>query len=994
MTTPRRPAGRTGADQPGSDRTGSGRDWPAADPAADSWEDEQYPAQSWPADSYPADAYPPDPYAGRPGDGRYDDAQHGQAQHGQAQHGQAQHDESRYDDGRYDDGQYDQGRYGEGRYDDAQHGQAQYGQAQHDESRYDDGRYDDGGRQPGRFPAPPAGNSHRPAAPYPEDPAAEDPYEHLFRPDPERETGRRSRISRRGRGGRRPGRGGPDRRPADQDPPGPAAQRYAQAYEDARAHDAQGNGGDWYRDDPQPRDRYREAGDPGNPAGGPEDRYLPAGPPDSPYRDDQYRDEQYRDEQYRGGPSSADQFPTAAYQPPPRLGDGHGDSSPGQYEEPQAGPDVPTGPADQPGEPGRDRTAADRFGRRRRQRERERDWYAADLNRDPSHAPDWRSAGPGQRDTGTFRVPPSMIGPGWSAAVDETMTGELARIEFGAAEPGPVGLDDTGAALAADSAAAETGSGSILRSSGVMAAGSLASRLSGFVRTMVQAYALGAAALADAYNNANTLPNVVYNLMLGGILTSVIVPLLVNAAKRNRGRNDAYDQRMFTLTTLALVVLTVVATAAAAPIVYLYKGDIEGPELHLMVIFAYFFIPQILFYGVSSMAGAILNARGRFAAPMWTPVINNIVVIVVLLLFLAVAHPGVSPATITTGEVRLLGWGTTLGIVAQTVALIPALRRAGFRWRPRFDFRRDEVGEIGRMAGWMFGYIATTQVAFLVTTRLANDAAERGEGSHIGIGYTVYTYAWQLFQMPYAIVGISVITALLPRMSAHAAERRLSLVTDDFSLGVRLSSVIVVPAALVLAVLGPSLAQVLLAHGNTSLADASYIGEVFGLFCLGLVPYMLFQLQLRVFYAMHDSRTPALIGVATMVVNIATNIIAYQLLPPDQVVAGLGVGFGLANLIGAVAAWRILSRRLHGLDGRRIGASLLRMHASAIPAAIFAVAAGVLINVVIGPGHLRALVISVLGGGGALFFYVLFARALELPELTDLTATIRGRIGR
>jgi putative peptidoglycan lipid II flippase len=532
---------------------------------------------------------------------------------------------------------------------------------------------------------------------------------------------------------------------------------------------------------------------------------------------------------------------------------------------------------------------------------------------------------------------------------------------------------------------------SLVRSSGIMAIGTLASRVTGFLRTAVFGYALGAATLADAYNNANTLPNVVYNLALGGILTSVVVPLLVSAAKRDADRGEAYDQRMFTLGALALGGITLVATLAAGPLVELYAASVHGSERSVMVVFAYFFIPQIFFYGVSSLAGAILNARGHFAAPMWTPVVNNVVVISVGLLFMVTAGLNLSTATISSGQVQLLGIGTTLGIVAQTAALIPALRKVGFRWRPRFDFRKAEVTEIRRMAGWMFGYIATTQVAFLITTRVANAAAVRARHLH-GSGYTDYSYAWLLFQLPYAIVGISVITALLPRMSAHAADHRYRLVSDDFSAGVRLSSVIVVPAAVVLAMLGPPLAEVLLGYGSMSFADARYLGEVFAVFSLGLAPYMMFQLLLRVFYALHDSRTPALIGVLTMIVNIAANLIALAVLRPVDVVAGLGAGFGAANLVGAVAGWLVLTKRIGGLDGRRIGVSLVKMHAAAIPCVLFAAAVTVMVGAVVPAGTLAALIIVALSGSGALLLYVLFAKALGVAELTDLSATVTARL--
>ncbi len=570
-------------------------------------------------------------------------------------------------------------------------------------------------------------------------------------------------------------------------------------------------------------------------------------------------------------------------------------------------------------------------------------------------------------------------------------TGPAARTAAAAdratGNPGPAAagsLDPTDTAADGDGVA----SPSLVRSSGVMALGTLASRVTGLLRSVVLVYAIGVTALGDSYNYANTLPNTVYNLAIGGILTSVIVPLLVSAAKRDSDRGEKYDQRMFTLVTIVLFAITLAATLAAAPIAHLYDPKATGSTHHVLVIFAYFFIPQIFFYGISSLAGAILNARGHFAAPMWTPVVNNIVVLIVAVAFMAVAGKSATVNNITPFEVRLLGVGTTLGIVAQTAALIPALRRVGFRWRPRFDFRRADVAEISRMAGWMLGYVVTTQVAFLITSRVASYANNSGRG------FAAYSNAWMLFQLPYAIVGISVITALLPRMSAHAADRQYHLVQSDFSTGVRLGSVIVAPAALVLAVLGPSLAEVLLGWGATSGREARYLGLVFSVFTLGLVPYMMFQLLLRVFYSLHDSRTPALIGVVTMITNVAANLIALAVFPATQLVAALGIGFGLANTVGSVLGWIVLSRRLGGLAGHEIGGSLLRMNVAAVPAALFALAVTVMITGVFSTGKVAAAAVVTFGGGGALLFYVMFAKAARVTELTDLTGMVRSRLGR
>jgi putative peptidoglycan lipid II flippase len=530
----------------------------------------------------------------------------------------------------------------------------------------------------------------------------------------------------------------------------------------------------------------------------------------------------------------------------------------------------------------------------------------------------------------------------------------------------------------------------VVRSSGVMALGTLASRGTGFLRTLVIAYVLGVAGISTAYNNANTLPNAVYDLMLGGILTSVVVPLLVNAAKRDADGGEAYDQRTFTLATLALAALTVVATAGAALLVDLYAHSLSPAEHHLTVIFAFFFIPQIFFYGVSSLAGGVLNARGHFAAPMWTPALNNIVVIVVLLLFVAIGGTGSSASTVTSSQVALLGLGTTLGIVVQTAALVPFLRRVGFRWHPRFDFRRNEVTEIRRMAAPLFGYVLTTQVSFLVVQNVAN-AAQRHSAYD---GFPTYGFAWQLFQLPYAIVGISVITALLPRMSAHAAERRFSEVKLDFSGGVRLSSAVVVPSSLFLLILGAPLAEALLGYGQTTATDARYIGVVFGIFSLGLVPYMMFQLMLRVFYAMHDSRTPMYIGVAVMVVNVVASVFSLAALPAGHVVEGVAAAFGLANLAGTVIAWRILSRRMRGLHGRLITISLVRMYLAAIPGAIFALAVSFSVGVIFSPGPAFGIITVIIGGSGALLLYVLFAKALGVTELTELGSGLRTRLRR
>jgi putative peptidoglycan lipid II flippase len=541
----------------------------------------------------------------------------------------------------------------------------------------------------------------------------------------------------------------------------------------------------------------------------------------------------------------------------------------------------------------------------------------------------------------------------------------------------------------------------LARSSQVMALGTLASRVTGFLRTFVLVAALGTTTLADAYTNSNTLPNTVYFLMLGGIFTSVVVPMLVRAAKEDPDRGVAYAERIFTLGVVCLLVVTVLATLLAGPLVDLYAGNIRDPREHaVMVIFAYYFIPQIFFYGMDSLLGAILNTRGRFGANMWTPVINNVVVILVGLLYIATVGLHKTADDISEYGIHLLAIGTTLGIVIQSIALFPVLRRAGFSMRLRWDLRRREIAQIGLMAGWMFGYVASQWLGNLVAQRVANAAANSAAhpppGHHpvFGVGYSAYSYGWQLFQLPYAIVGISVISALLPRMSGHATDRRYSLVRDDFSKGVRLASVIVVPAAVFLAVLGPPLCMLLFSYGSNTVANARYIGEVFGVFSLGLVAFMLTQLQLRVFYSFRENRTPAIIGMVMLIVGVVGDLVALYALPPTHTVIGLAVAYDLVTLTGAILAWPLLLRRVGSLDGWRITRSLVRMLIATLPGLAFVFATTAVVGSFMHQGRVYGLLITVIGGGGALLLYAFCARVLGIDEFRTLLRSLGGRFGR
>jgi len=536
-----------------------------------------------------------------------------------------------------------------------------------------------------------------------------------------------------------------------------------------------------------------------------------------------------------------------------------------------------------------------------------------------------------------------------------------------------------------------------------MAIGTIASRGTGFVRTAVLAAALGSGALAETYNIPNTVPNAIYDLLLGGILTSVVVPLLVKAVKDDARAGEIYAQRLLTVVAVVLGTCTVAGVLAAPFIIDLYARGLTGEQRSLSVTFARYFLPQVFFYGLSATIGAILNTRGRFAAPMWAPVLNNLVLIGTGALFIAVtsgqplAKLTNLNARLTTGEIRLIGIGTTAGVVLQTLALWPSLRASGFRWRPRFDWRGNGLGEAAALGGWVLAFVGMNQVGFAVVTNLGN-AAGRAATAH-AVAHTdtfsSYMYAYQLFQLPYAIVAVSIITALLPRMSGHAADGSLDAVRADLSTGLRTSGVAVVPATALLIALAPQITTVVfrcLPHTRVTAGDARYIGWVLVAFSLGLVPFAMFQLLLRAFYALHDTRTPALINAVATVINIGADVALYLALPPGSRVIGLALGFAASYWVALVLTARALGRRLEGLDGRRVTQTYVRVGVASAVAGAAAFGLAELTSLLLGRGVSGSVVALVAGGGMALAILSTAIRRMRIGEATRVFDSFRARL--
>ncbi|KOV67357.1 membrane protein [Streptomyces sp. AS58] len=513
-----------------------------------------------------------------------------------------------------------------------------------------------------------------------------------------------------------------------------------------------------------------------------------------------------------------------------------------------------------------------------------------------------------------------------------------------------------------------------------MAAGSLVSRVTGFARSAVVAAALGIGLTADGYAVGNSLPTIVYVLLLGGALNAVFVPELVKAAKEHDDGGAAYTDRLLTVCVVALLALTAGAVWAAPVIVDAYT-DYSGDQAAMTVAFARFCLPQIFFLGLFTLLGQVLNARGRFGAMMWTPVLNNVVVIAVFGLFLALG----AGDPLTAGETALLGWGTTAGIAVQALALVPVLRAVRFRWRPRFDWRGSGLTRPLRSAGWLVLLVLANQAAYWVTTRLATTAGLAG-----GPGFSAYNNAYLLWVVPHGIITVSLVTALMPRMSAAAADGDTAAVRRDVSAALRNSAAAVVPAACMLFALAQPLMSVVFGYGRTGAADTAAMAGILMAFAPGLVALSGQYVLSRAFYALFDTRTPFLLNLVVVCLNAGLSVAACMLLPTRWAVTGMAAAYSLALWAGWAVTGRVLGRRL--AVARPLRSSAAGAHVRLLLAALPATALGQLAA----RGAAPAGAVAALAAGAAVIVltFALLARPLRLTEVQALLTGARRRLAR
>ncbi len=529
---------------------------------------------------------------------------------------------------------------------------------------------------------------------------------------------------------------------------------------------------------------------------------------------------------------------------------------------------------------------------------------------------------------------------------------------------------------------------SLMRSSALMASGTMVSRLLGLVRVVLLAGTLGTlTATANAWSNANTLPNIIYLLLAGGVLNAILVPQLTRAMTHADGGRDFTD-RLLTLALTGLVGITVLFTAGAAVLTQLYALDWSGDVLALATAFAYLCMPQVFFYGLYTVLGQILNSQERFGAYMWAPVMANLVAIAGIIVFIVVFPGDAAPGEWTPAMVWTLAGSATLGVVLQALVLLVPVYRSGFRYRPRWGFRGVGLGSASRVAMWTFGIVAASQGGMWLVTNILNSASDRGEDAP---GKFIYENAFLLFMLPHSLITVSLVTALYPRLSRAAHRTDRPSLRRDYRHGLRLLGVATVPITVAMMVLGTSITGTLLIL-NTA-AEARPMAWVLIALVLGLSPFAVYLLSARLFYAFEDGRRPFQLQIIITGIAVTGSLAAWLLLPYQWTAAGIGLsqalGQGAAGLVGV---WWV-RRKLDGLHLGDVARTYVRVLAAslgaAVPTLLLVWGASALLD-----GKTQA--VLTLGLGGVLFFtlYGVLAHRMGVRELEELLGPVLRRAGR
>lgn len=536
----------------------------------------------------------------------------------------------------------------------------------------------------------------------------------------------------------------------------------------------------------------------------------------------------------------------------------------------------------------------------------------------------------------------------------------------------------------------------IRRASLLLASGTVVSRALGFIRAIVLAAAIGlvGSASANAFAIANQLPNTIYAIVAGGVLSAVLVPQIVRASAAADG-GAAYINKLLTIAIVVLGLTTVIATISAPLLTFLYGTQLDQPTLALAIAFAFWCLPQIFFYGMYTVFGEVLNARKSFGPYTWAPVINNIIALLGLVALMVIfgADPtgSRSPAEWTPGMIAMLAGSATLGVIGQALVLLLFWKRVGLKFALDWKWRGFGLSTAGKMAGWSFGMLLLTTFAGIVETNVAGIASNANEASVAAL-----TNAWLIFMLPHSIITVSIATAYFTRMSEHAARGDLAAVRTDLSSAARGIGLIMVLASLVIIVCSPFIGAVFMPGDISGIAA---FGVIVIAYVIGLVPFSMLFIVQRTFYTLGDTRTPFFYTLA-QVVFICLGAVWVAQFAPMLISVALALLVSIAGTIQLVIATVILRRRIGGIDGYRITRSFVRYSIAAIPTVLVGIAAFAAINSLDPYVHLgvqsRFGAIATMAILGSLMSvtYLGTLLALRTPELRETFARLLARARR
>ncbi len=538
------------------------------------------------------------------------------------------------------------------------------------------------------------------------------------------------------------------------------------------------------------------------------------------------------------------------------------------------------------------------------------------------------------------------------------------------------------------------GTASVQRNSLILTVGTFASRMTGQVRQMLLVAAIGVTGtVANAFDIANTLPNMLFALLAAGVLQAVLMPQIM-AAIKSANSQERLD-KLLTIATSALVIGTIVLVAAAPLLIRMMtlKGEWSVEARALAVVFALWCIPQVLFYGLFSVLGEVLNARGQFAATGWAPMANNIVSVIGFGIFLAIwgrfdpAQP-LEVATWTTAQTAVLAGTATLGIAAQVAVLLIALRRGGFRWTLRFGVRGIGLRSAGKVVGWTLAAVGLEQLGLVYLKNITSAAGESGPGI---AGNAIFSNALTIYLLPHSLVIVSIITALFPRMSMAAAERDLDGVRSAMSTGLRSAGIFSIISATVMMVFPRPVLKALLPPLTPYAVDAA--GPVLQALAPGLIALGATVMVKRMYFAFEDGRSIFVIQIfatASMAVAIA---VTSAVLDFRYWTIAAAAAYSLSTWVSVLLRINGMTKKLQGMDGPRV----LRVYVRCAVAAVVAAAAGVGVSRLLNAdaeltwGH--ALAVTAVGGIVMLGVYFALLRVLRVQEVDDALRPVLRRFG-